>query len=126
MTARAAKKPHVTLRTGVSVDDSSVGGPYTARFVKAKLGKLKHSRKGVFVAPTGDGIEIHLEEWAREKNDRDVYLNVEIQFGGQSYCLDGPVLSLEHVDALVEMLTAVRDKAREWGMPSDKRDGAAA
>ncbi len=106
---RPAKKPRMTVKAGVSIDNSSVGGPYTDHFVEARIGKLSNSWK---TDPTADGIKVHVEEWSREKN-RDVYLYVEIQRNSQRYCLDGPMVTLDHLDALVELLTIARDRARE-------------
>lgn len=117
---RAAKKARMTVRTGVSVDNASSGGPYAARFARATSGRVSHWKTGKEPVPA-NGVEVHLEEWAPERGSRDVYLSVEIQRRGESHSFDVPGFSEAHLDALVELLTVARDRARETFFVDKKR-----
>lgn len=109
------KKARVTLRSGTAIDNASAGGPYATKFVKAKV---------------RSGIEVHLEEWAPEHGSKDVYLSLRVRSArnrnagpGHSEESDA-VLSLAHLDALVELLTLARDRARETFFVEKKRKRA--
>jgi hypothetical protein len=80
------------------------------RIVTAKQGKLF----------------VNIEE-ARDANNRYCFfLGVGDGGGNVLYNLVGEEFSPENLDLFISLLVAARDKARELGMPTDKRNGAAA
>jgi hypothetical protein len=125
----ASKKPRVTVKTGTETDIASEGGPYVSRFVRARVGTVRHNRKGKWVEPTGNGVEVTMCEIVPPRGDTEglrqvergeVYLSIEVQRGNRflrAY-LEGS-LTPAQLDTMIELLTVGRDKARESGfLPS--------